>query len=178
MGLNGVLARGSGINVDIRKTNPYEIYKAIQFTVPIGINGDCYDRYLIRMAEMRQSINIIMQCINEIPNGSVKIDDHKICHPSRYDIKNSMEALIHHFKLYTEGIITENGHTYNSVEAPKGETGVYLISDGTSKPYRCKIRTPGFIHLQALNNISNGHMIADLVTIIGTLDIVFGEVDR
>lgn len=178
LGLTGVLARGSGINIDIRKTIPYEIYEELHFSIPIGINGDCYDRYLIRIMEMRQSIKIINQCLNNIPNGLIKVDDYKICPPQRSELKMSMEALIHHFKLYTEGIIVEKGHTYNCVEAPKGETGVYLISDGTNKPYRCKIRTPGFIHLQALNNMTNGHLIADLVTIIGTLDIVFGEVDR
>ncbi len=178
LGLTGVLARGSGINIDIRKTISYEIYGDINFSIPIGTNGDCYDRYLIRVLEMRQSINIIKQCIDNIPNGLIKTENYKICPPSRHELKGSMEALIHHFKLYTEGIIVPNGHTYNCVEAPKGETGVYLISDGTNKPYRCKIRTPGFIHLQALNHMTNGHMIADLVTIIGTLDIVFGEVDR
>ena len=178
LGLTGVMARGSGIDIDIRKTIPYEIYNEILFSIPIGTNGDCYDRYLIRIMEMRQSIKIIMQCINNIPNGLIKIDDYKITPPPRKEIKSSMEALIHHFKLYTEGMIIDRGHTYNCIEAPKGETGVYLISDGTNKPYRCKIRTPGFIHLQALNNMTNGHMIADLVTIIGTLDIVFGEVDR
>lgn len=178
LGLTGVLARGSGINIDIRKTIPYEIYDELNFSIPIGINGDCYDRYLIRIMEMRQSIKIINQCLNNIPNGLIKVDDYKICPPQRSELKMSMEALIHHFKLYTEGIIVEKGHTYNCVEAPKGETGVYLISDGTNKPYRCKIRTPGFVHLQALNNMTNGHLIADLVTIIGTLDIVFGEVDR
>jgi NADH dehydrogenase I D subunit len=178
LGLSGVLARGSGVNFDIRKNKPYEIYSQLHFTIPIGINGDCYDRYLIRMLEMRQSINIIMQCINNIPSGLIKVDDYKICPPSRTEIKSSMEALIHHFKYYTEGIIVDNGHTYTCVEAPKGETGVYLIADGTNKPYRCRIRTPGFIHLQAIDNLTHGHLIADLVTIIGTLDIVFGEVDR
>ena len=178
LGVTGVIARGSGINIDIRKNIPYEIYNEINFSIPIGINGDCYDRYLIRVMEMRQSIKIITQCINKIPNGLIKTDDYKICPPPRKELKMTMEALIHHFKLYTEGIIVEKGQTYNCVEAPKGETGVFLISDGTNKPYRCKIRTPGFIHLQALNNMTNGHMIADLVTIIGTLDIVFGEVDR
>lgn len=178
LGLSGVLARGSGVNFDIRKNKPYEIYSQLNFTIPIGINGDCYDRYLIRILEMRQSINIIMQCINNMPSGLIKTDDYKICPPSRTEIKNSMEALIHHFKYYTEGIIVENGHTYNCVEAPKGETGVYLIADGTNKPYRCRIRTPGFIHLQAIDYLTHGHLIADLVTIIGTLDIVFGEVDR
>lgn len=178
LGLSGVLARGSGINLDIRKSIPYEIYEELQFSVPIGINGDCYDRYLIRMTEMRQSIKIIQQCINSMPGGLVKTDDKKICPPSKHDMNASMEALIHHFKHYTEGILVNSGHTYNSVEAPKGETGVFLISDGTNRPYRCKIRTPGFMHLQALDSLAQGHMIADLVTIIGTLDIVFGEVDR
>lgn len=178
LGLSGVLARGSGVNYDVRKAHPYEIYKELHFSIPIGVNGDCYDRYLIRMLEMRQSINIVMQCIQTIPEGLVKLDDYKLCPPHRTEIELSMEALISHFKLYTEGILVEKGHIYTCVEAPKGETGVYLVSDGSNKPYRCKIRTPGFMHLQALNNITNGHMIADLVTIIGTLDIVFGEVDR
>lgn len=178
LGLSGVLARGSGVYFDLRKKKPYEIYDSLHFTIPIGINGDCYDRYLIRMQEMRQSINIIMQCVNHIPTGLIKTDDSKICPPSKKEIKTSMEALILHFKYYTEGINVAKGHTYTCVEAPKGETGVYLISDGTNKPYRCKIRTPGFAHLQALDNMAHGHMIADLVTIIGTLDIVFGEVDR
>ena len=178
LGLSGVLARGSGVNTDIRKTNSYEIYNDIHFNIPIGVNGDCYDRYLIRMMEMRQSINIIHQCLSTMPDGLIKIEDYKICPPNRKEIARSMEALIHHFKLYTEGVIVDKGHIYTNVEAPKGETGVYLIADGTNRPYRCKIRTPGFIHLQALDNMTNGHMIADLVTIIGTLDIVFGEVDR
>jgi NADH dehydrogenase I D subunit len=178
LGLSGVLARGSGIDMDLRKTIPYEIYGDINFSIPIGTNGDCHDRYLIRILEMRQSVRIIKQCVDAIPSGIIRSDDNKVCPPQRSDMKRSMEALIHHFKLYTEGIIVKQGHTYNCVEAPKGETGVYLIADGTNKPYRCKIRTPGFVHLQALDNMSNGHMIADLVTIIGTLDIVFGEVDR
>jgi NADH:ubiquinone oxidoreductase subunit D len=178
LGLSGVLARGSGVNIDIRKTNPYEIYDELASSVAIGKNGDCYDRYLARMFEMRQSIKLIEQCVNQIPNGLVKIDDYKICPPPKREIKASMEALIHHFKQYTEGVIVEKGHTYNSVEAPKGETGVYLISDGTNQPYRRKIRTPGFMHSQALDTLTRGHMIADPVTIIGTLDIVFGEVDR
>ena len=178
LGLTGVMARGSGVNVDIRKTIPYEIYDELTFNIPIGINGDCYDRYLIRMIEMRQSIRIIMQCINDIPYGIIKTDDNKISGPSRDQLRSSMEAMIHHFKLYTEGIMVDCGHTYNAVEAPKGETGVYLISDGNNQPYRCRIRTPGFMHLQALDYIIHDHLIADLVTVIGTLDIVFGEVDR
>lgn len=172
------MARGSGINSDIRKTQPYELYKELNFVIPLGINGDCYDRYLIRIMEMRQSVNIIMQCLNSMEQGLIKVDDYKICPPYKRDMMASMEALIHHFKIYSEGINVGNGHIYSCVEAPKGETGVYLIADGTNRPYRCKIRTPGFMHLQALNNMTNGHMIADLVTIIGTLDIVFGEVDR
>jgi NADH:ubiquinone oxidoreductase subunit D len=146
--------------------------------IPTGVNGDCYDRYLIRLFEMRQSINIVMQCINNIPAGLVRIDDMKIGVPDRAQMKESMEAIIHHFKLFSDGVKVGYGHTYTCVEAPKGETGVYLISDDGSKPYRCRIRAPGFMHLQALNNMTHGHMIADLVTIIGTLDIVFGEVDR
>jgi NADH-quinone oxidoreductase subunit D len=178
LGLTGVLARGSGIDWDIRKKLPYEIYEKLNFTIPLGKNGDCYDRYLIRIFEMRQSINIIKQCIDNIPNGLIKINDHKITNPPREKMRKSMESLIHHFKLYSEGIYVNKTHLYNSVEAPKGETGVYIVSDGSNRPYRCKIRTPGFVHLQALNHMSNGHMIADLVTIIGTQDIVFGEIDR
>lgn len=178
LGLTGVLARGSGIDWDIRKKNTYEIYNKVNFIVPLGKNGDCYDRYLIRIYEMRQSINIIKQCIDNIPNGLIKINDHKITNPPRKKMQQSMEALIHHFKLYSEGIYTKKTHLYNCVEAPKGETGVYLVSDGSNRPYRCKIRAPGFVHLQALNHMANGHMIADLVTIIGTQDIVFGEIDR
>ena len=178
LGLTGVLARGSGINWDLRKKKPYEIYNKLNFIIPLGKKGDCYDRYLIRIYEMRQSISIIKQCIDSIPNGIIKISDNKITEPSRKRMKQSMESLIHHFKLYSEGIYVRKAHLYNSIEAPKGETGIYLISDGSNRPYRCKIRTPGFVHLQALNHMANGHMIADLVTIIGTQDIVFGEIDR
>ena len=178
LGLTGVMARGSGIDYDIRKKTPYEVYSELMFCIPIGMHGDCYDRYLIRMVEMRQSINIISQCLYGIPTGLIKVDDYKICPPSRKETRTAMEVLIHHFKLHTEGMIVDCGHTYNAVEAPKGETGVYIISDGSNKPYRCRIRTPGFVHLQALDHMTHGHMIADLVTIIGTLDIVFGEVDR
>jgi len=178
LGLTGVLARGSGVDWDIRKKLPYEIYNKLNFIVPLGKNGDCYDRYLIRIFEMRQSTNIIKQCIDNIPNGLIKVNDHKITNPPREKMRKSMEALIHHFKLYSEGIYVNKTHLYNSVEAPKGETGVYIVSDGSNRPYRCKIRTPGFVHLQALNHMANGHMIADLVTIIGTQDIVFGEIDR
>lgn len=178
LGYTGVLARASGISWDLRKKKPYEIYDLIQFKIPIGINGDCFDRYLIRIYEMRQSIYIIKKIIDEIPNGLVKIDDNKIFTTSKLNTYSSMESLIHHFKIYSEGIHLIKSHHYVCTEAPKGETGLYLISDGKNKPYRIKIRSPGFMHLQSLNYITKGHMIADLVTIIGTLDIVFGEVDR
>lgn len=177
-GFSGVLVRGSGIQWDLRKNQPYEVYGDMDFDVPIGTNGDCYDRYLIRIEEMRQSIRIMHQVINEIPNGIVKADDYKVSPPSRDKMKKSMEALIHHFKLYSEGFHVVKGETYQAVESPKGEFGVYLVSDGTNKPYRCKVRAPGFSHLQGLDFMSKGHLIADVVTMIGTLDIVFGEVDR
>ena len=178
MGFSGVMLRGSGISWDLRKESPYEIYDLIDFNVPIGIDGDCYDRYLVRIEEMRQSLNIIYQCINNIPNGLVKVDNKKIVPPSRDEMKSSMEALIHHFKLYSEGVNVPRGEVYVPVEAPKGEFGVYLVSDDTSKPYRCKIKAPGYSHLQGIDYMSKGHLLADLVTIIGTQDIVFGEVDR
>ena len=178
LGFSGVMLRGSGIMWDLRKTQPYEIYNQLEFDIPIGTNGDCYDRYLIRIEEMRQSIRIILQILNKIPEGLIKIDDKKITNPNRLQIKNSMESLIHHFKYYSENININSGETYTVIEAPKGEYGVYLISDGTNKPYRCKIKSPGFFHLQALDFISKNHMIADVVTIIGTLDVVFGEIDR
>jgi NADH dehydrogenase (ubiquinone) Fe-S protein 2 len=177
-GFSGVMLRGSGIPWDLRKTQPYEIYSEIDFTVPVGNSGDCYDRYMIRIGEMRQSLVILEQAINLLPEGSIKTNDYKVCPPSRSEMKNSMEAVIHHFKFFTEGIILPYGETYTATEAPKGEFGVYLISNNTDKPYRCKIKAPGFGHLQALNDMSKGHMIADVVTIIGTQDIVFGEVDR
>lgn len=177
-GFSGVMLRGSGIPWDLRKTQPYEIYDKIEFEIPQGTNGDCYDRYLIRIEEMRQSINIINQVINMIPEGPIKTDDQKIINPSRSQIKNSMESLIHHFKYYTDGFNVPSGETYVTIEAPKGEFGVYLVSDGTNKPYRCKIKAPGFAHLQALDFMCKDHMIADVVTIIGTQDIVFGEIDR
>lgn len=178
LGFSGVMLRGSGISWDLRKTQPYEIYNQLEFDVPVGTNGDCYDRYLIRIEEMRQSIKIIFQILNKIPNGSIKLDDKKITNPNRTQIKNSMESLIHHFKYYSENISVNSGETYTVIEAPKGEYGVYLISDGTNKPYRCKIKSPGFLHLQALDFMAKNHMIADVVTIIGTLDVVFGEIDR
>lgn len=177
-GFSGVMLRGSGIDWDLRKTQPYDVYSKMNFDIPVGTHGDCYDRYLIRIEEMRQSLRIMEQCINEMPLGAVKVIDHKITPPSRTDMKTSMESLIHHFKLFTEGYSVPAGETYTAVEAPKGEFGVYLVSDGTNKPYRCKIKAPGFSHLQGLDFMSKGHMIADVVTIIGTQDIVFGEVDR
>jgi len=175
---SGVMVRGSGIPWDLRKKQPYEVYDEVPFDVPVGITGDCYDRYLIRMEEMRQSVRIIEFCLNNMPSGEIKLDDKKISPPSRKEMKNSMESLIHHFKYYTEGFSVPASRTYTAIEAPKGEFGVYLISDNTNRPYRCKIRAPGFAHLQALPEMTKGHMIADVVTIIGTQDIVFGEVDR
>lgn len=177
-GFSGVLLRGSGIPWDLRKMQPYDVYDKMEFEIPVGTNGDCYDRYLIRVEEMRQSLHIIRQCLNLMPNGPVKTFNKKITAPSRIEMKQSMEALIHHFKYFTEGILVEPGETYTATEAPKGEFGIYLISNGSDRPYRCKIKAPGFAHLQALNNMAKGHMIADVVTIIGTQDIVFGEVDR
>nr|YP_010049301.1 NADH dehydrogenase subunit 7 [Pleurostomum flabellatum]QPL15598.1 NADH dehydrogenase subunit 7 [Pleurostomum flabellatum] len=178
LGMSGPMIRSSGKSWDLRKDEPYEIYENLHFYIPTGINGDCYDRYLIRMIEMRQSLSIIYQCINNIPMGLIRMDNYKISPPFRREMKSSMESLIHHFKFYSEGIHVPQGITYAVIEAPKGETGVLLVSDGTNAPYRVKIRAPGFAHLQAINQLSSGHMIADLVTILGTLDIVFGEVDR
>lgn len=177
-GFSGVMARGSGISWDLRKAQPYDVYDRMEFHIPVGRKGDCYDRYLIRVEEMRQSLRIITQVINQIPNGMIKSDDRKITPPSRSQMKQSMESLIHHFKLYTEGYAVPSGETYTAVEAPKGEFGVYLVSNGTNRPYRCKIRAPGFAHLQGLDFMARNHMLADVVTIIGTQDIVFGEVDR
>ncbi len=177
-GFSGVMLRGSGLPWDLRKTNPYEVYSQLSFNIPVGKNGDCYDRYLIRVYEMYESLNIIKQCLTTLPAGLVKSDDKKITPPDRTDMKYSMESLIHHFKLYSEGFNVPKNETYGCVEAPKGEFGAYLVSDGSNKPYRCKIKAPGFLHLQSLNSMSKGHMIADVVTIIGTQDIVFGEIDR
>ena len=177
-GFSGVMLRGSGIPWDLRKTNPYEIYNELDFSIPLGNSGDCFDRYLIRVEEMRQSLNLLSQCIGLISSGPVKTCEFKLNPPSRGEIKNSMEALIHHFKVYTEGTVIPHGETYTATEAPKGEFGVYIVSNGTERPYRCKIKAPGYGHLQALDYMSRGHMIADVVTIIGTQDIVFGEVDR
>lgn len=172
------MLRGSGLHWDLRKTQPYEIYNNIKFSVPIGTVGDCFDRYIIRMEEMRQSLFIVYQCLNGLPVGTIKINNNKIVPPSRNLLKQSMESLINHFKLYTEGFNIPYNETYIATEAPKGEFAVMLKSNNTSKPYRCKIKAPGFNHLQALNFMSKGHMVADVVTIIGTQDIVFGEIDR
>jgi NADH dehydrogenase (ubiquinone) Fe-S protein 2 len=178
LGFSGVMLRGSGIPWDLRKTQPYEVYDLLNFNIPVGTNGDCYDRYLIRIQEMRESISIIHQCLNNMPEGDIKVNDFKVTPPSRLQLKNSMESLIHHFKYYSQGFNVPQGETYLTIEAPKGEFGVYLVSNGSNRPYRCKIKAPGFVHLQALEFMSKKHMIADVVTIIGTQDIVFGEVDR
>jgi len=177
-GFSGVMLRGSGVKWDLRKTQPYEIYQNVSFDVPTGTNGDCYDRYLIRIFEMKQSLKIIEQCLNNLPQGFIKSNNNKITPPTRPEMKQSMESLIHHFKIYTQGFVVPTNETYTATEAPKGEFGVFLISDNTNKPYRCKIKAPGFTHLQALSFMSQNHMIADVVTIIGTQDIVFGEIDR
>ena len=177
-GFSGVMLRGSGINWDLRKSQPYEVYNNLKFDIPTGTNGDCYDRYLIRIFEMKESLKIIEQCLNQIPLGIIKSSDNKLTPPSRKDFKHSMESLIHHFKIYTQGFNVPFNETYSATEAPKGEFGVYLVSNNTNRPYRCKIKAPGFAHLQALDHMSKGHLIADVVTIIGTQDIVFGEVDR
>ena len=177
-GFTGVMLRGSGVSWDLRKNEPYEVYERLDFDIPVGTNGDSYDRYMIRVAEMRESIRIIVQCLNNMPEGPIKVDDAKVVAPSRSDMKTSMDALIHHFKFFTENITVPEGETYTATEAPKGEFGVYLVSTGNNRPYRCKIRAPGFFHLQGLDFMTRGHMIADVVTVIGTQDIVFGEVDR
>ena len=180
LGFTGPMLRGSGIEWDLRKKQPYEVYDRLDFDIPVGVNGDSYDRYLVRMEEMQQSNRIITQCVAWLKAnpGSVMSDNHKVAPPSRLDMKTNMEELIHHFKLFTEGIHVPQGEAYAAVEHPKGEFGVYLISDGANKPYRMKIRAPGFVHLAALDEMARGHMIADAVTIIGTQDIVFGEIDR
>ena len=177
-GFSGPMLRGSGIAWDLRKSQPYEVYEKLSFKIPVGKHGDCYDRYLVRVEEVRESINLVKQCLNRIPAGLHMIDDSKIAPPSRKDMKASMEALIHHFKLFTEGYDVPAGTIYTATEAPKGEFGVYLVSDGTNKPYRCYIRAPGFAHLQALDFMSKGYMLADAVANIGSMDIVFGEIDR
>ena len=180
LGFSGPMLRGSGVEWDLRKKQSYEVYDRVDFDIPVGVSGDCYDRYLVRIEEMRQSNRIVKQCIEWLRRnpGPVITDDHKIAPPSRVDMKMNMEELIHHFKLFTEGMHVPPGETYAAVEAPKGEFGIYLVSDGANKPYRVKIRAPGFAHLAALDEMARGHMIADVVAIIGTQDIVFGEVDR
>jgi NADH-quinone oxidoreductase subunit D len=180
LGFSGAMLRGSGIEWDLRKKQPYEVYDRVDFDIPVGVNGDCYDRYLVRVEEMRQSNRIIRQCVDWLRAnpGPVMVDDQKLAPPAREDMKEDMEALIHHFKLFTEGFCVPEGETYAAVEAPKGEFGIYLVSDGANKPYRVKIRAPGFAHLSSFDELSRGHMLADVVAIIGTLDIVFGEVDR
>ena len=180
LGFSGPMLRGSGVAWDLRKKQPYAAYDRVEFEVPVGVNGDSYDRYLVRVEEMRQSNRIIRQCVDWLRNnpGPVMIEDHKIAPPKRAEMKQDMEALIHHFKLFTEGFCPPSGEVYAAVEAPKGEFGVYLVSDGANKPYRLKVRAPGFAHLAAIDEMSKGHMLADVVTIIGTLDIVFGEIDR
>ncbi|HMN84202.1 MAG TPA: NADH-quinone oxidoreductase subunit D [Burkholderiaceae bacterium] len=180
LGFTGPMLRGSGVAWDLRKTQPYEVYDLIDFDIPVGTNGDSYDRYLVRIEEMRQSNRIIKQCVEWLRNhpGPVISDNHKVAPPSRVDMKSNMEELIHHFKLFTEGFHVPEGEAYAAVEHPKGEFGIYLVSDGANKPYRMKIRAPGFPHLQALDEMARGHMLADVVAIIGTQDIVFGEIDR
>ena len=180
LGFTGPMLRGSGVAWDLRVNQPYEVYDSLDFKIAVGKEGDCYDRYLVRMAELRESNKIISQCIHWLREnpGPVIVDNHKVAPPSRVEMKSSMEELIHHFKLFTEGFHVPRGEVYSAVEHPKGEFGIYLVSDGANKPYRLKIRAPGFAHLQGLNEMSKGHMIADVVTIIGTQDIVFGEIDR
>lgn len=177
-GMTGVMLRGCGLPWDLRKSQPYDVYEQMDFDIPVGKNGDCYDRYLCRIEEMRQSIRIIQQCLREMPVGPVSTLDRKVAPPHRGEMKRSMEALIHHFKLYTEGYKVPAGETYTAVEAPKGEYGVYVVADGTNRPYKCKIRSPDFAHLAALDFLCKGHMLADAPAVIGSLDIVFGSVDR
>jgi NADH-quinone oxidoreductase subunit D len=177
-GFTGPNLRASGVPWDLRKAQPYDGYEQVEFDIPIGKHGDCYDRYLVRVEEMRQSVRIIRQCLEKMPSGPVKVNDRKILPPPRAEMKTSMEALIHHFKLYTEGYKVPAGEVYGVVEAPKGEFGVYLVSDGTNKPYRCRIRAPGFVHLEAMDLMLRGHMLADVPAVLGSIDIVFGEVDR
>jgi NADH-quinone oxidoreductase subunit D len=178
LGFTGPMLRASGVPWDLRKSRPYELYDLMDFDVPVGRHGDCYDRYLVRMAEMRESLKIMAQCLDQMPLGPIKINDYKIVPPPRLELKRSMEALIHHFKLYTEGFHVPAGETYAAVEAPKGEFGVYLVADGTNRPYRCRIRASSFPHLAALEFMARGHMLPDIPAIIGAMDIVFGEIDR
>ena len=180
LGFSGPMLRGSGVEWDLRKKQPYEVYDRMEFDIPVGVNGDCYDRYLVRIEEMRQSNRIVRQCVEWLRSnpGPVMLEDHKLTAPTREEMKEDMEALIHHFKLFTEGYCVPQGEAYAAVEHPKGEFGVYLVSDGANKPYRLKVRAPGFVHLSAMNELIRGHMLADVVAIIGTLDVVFGEIDR
>ena len=180
LGFTGPMLRGSGVEWDLRKKQPYAVYDKMDFDIPVGRNGDCYDRYLVRVEEMRQSNRIIKQCVDWLREnpGPVMVEDHKIAPPKRADMKDDMEALIHHFKLFTEGYCPPPGEAYGCVEAPKGEFGTYIVSDGANKPYRLKVRAPGFAHLAAMDEMAKGHMLADVVAIIGTMDIVFGEIDR
>jgi len=180
LGFSGPMLRGSGVEWDLRKKQPYEVYDRVDFDIPVGVNGDCYDRYLVRVEEMRQSNRIIRQCVEWLREnpGPVMIEDHKLVPPRRIEMKDDMESLIHHFKLFTEGYRVPEGEAYAAVEHPKGEFGVYIVSDGSNKPYRVKVRAPGFAHLSALNEMVSGHMLADVVAVIGTQDIVFGEIDR
>ena len=177
-GSSGVIVRGSGLAWYIRTANPYEIYDQLQFKIPVGTNGDCFDRYLIRVEEMRQSISIILQCINSMPSGPIKIMDNKVAFPTRETMKHSMEGVIHHFKLFSSGYNVPTNSTYTAIESPKGELGIYLVSDGTGKPVRCKIRSPDFSHLALIKMLGVNNFLADIVTLIGTLDVVFGSVDR
>jgi len=181
LGFTGPMLRGSGVEWDLRKKQPYEVYDKMDFDIPVGVNGDCYDRYLVRIEEFRQSNKIIKQCakwLRENPEGPVMLDDHKLTPPSRENMKGDMESLIHHFKLFTEGYTLPKGEAYAAVEHPKGEFGVYLVTDGANKPYRLKIRAPGFAHLSAMDEMTSGHMLSDVVAVIGTMDVVFGEIDR
>jgi NADH-quinone oxidoreductase subunit D len=181
LGFSGPMLRGSGIEWDLRKKQPYDVYDQVDFDVPVGVNGDTYDRYLVRVEEMRQANRIVQQCVDWLranPTGPVITANHKVAPPGRVDMKSSMEELIHHFKLFTEGFHVPEGEAYAAVEHPKGEFGIYIVSDGANKPYRLKIRAPGFAHLAALDEMARGHMIADAVAVIGTMDIVFGEIDR
>mgnify|MGYP001440246160 CR=1 FL=1 len=177
-GFTGPMLRASGVEWDLRKIDSYEVYNKLKFDIPVGRQGDCFDRYQVRVDEMKQSLNIILQCIDMIPKGNVMVKNNKITPPKRKSMKQSMESLIHHFKIFTEGYKVPKGETYTAVEAPKGEFGIYLVSDNTNKPYKCKIRAPGFAHLQAMDFCSKGHMLADMVAILGSMDIVFGEIDR
>ena len=178
LGFSGPMLRAAGVPWDLRKSQPYAMYEQVDFDIPVGKNGDCYDRYLVRMLEMRESCKIMRQCLEKMPSGPWRVADQKVTPPRRAEMKRSMEALIHHFKLYTEGVHVPAGQVYAAVESSKGEFGVYLVADGTNKPYRCKIRSPGYVHLQAIEALSKGHMMADIVANIGSLDVVFGEIDR